>query len=170
VPSAAPIRPDCSKSALYCHHLPALVGLAFVALAAGGCGSTTGATATVTETVAAAPVTETVTKTVAEAAASDAPVTPGASPRRPVTLSGSGIGVHTADLSAGGYNATWSAESPGGFTAVPVNANGSLDYAPGRLIVPVAATGTVAFQAAGTTTFQIGGSEGPWTLTFTLLS
>jgi hypothetical protein len=62
---------------------------------------------------------------------------------------------------------TWSAtESPGGFTAVPVNADGSLDYSPGRIIVSTAATGTVAFQATGPTTFQIGGVDGPWTLTF----
>jgi hypothetical protein len=152
------------------HHIPALVGLAFVALAAGGCGSSAGTTATVTDTVTAAPVTKTVTQTVAQGAASDAPTTPAASPRRPVTLSGSGIGVHTADLSAGGYTATWSAtESPGGFTAVPVKADGSLDYSPGRTIASMAATGTVAFQATGPTTFQIGGAEGPWTLTFTPL-
>jgi hypothetical protein len=144
------------------HDLPALVGLAFVALAAGGCGSTAGTTATVTETVRAAPITATVTQTVA--------ATPAASPRRPVTLSGSGVGVHTADLSAGGYTATWSAtESPGGFTAVPVNADGSLDYSPGRTIMSMDTTGTLAFQATGPTTFQIGGAGGPWTLTFTPL-
>lgn len=147
-------------------HLPALVGLAFVALVTGGCGSTAGTTATVTKTVTAAPVTATVTQTVAEPAAS-----PVASPRRPVTLSGSGVGVHTADLSAGGYTVTWSAtESPGGFTAVPVNADGSLDYTPGRTVISMDTTGTLAFQATGPTTFQIGGPGGPWTLTFTPLA
>lgn len=147
-------------------HLPVIVGVAFITLMAGGCGSAAGTIATVTKTVTAAPVTATtVIQTVTAPAAS-----PVASPRRPVTLSGSGVGVHTADLSPGGYTVTWSAtESPGGFTAVPVNADGSLDYTPGRTVISMDTIGTVAFQATGPTTFQIGGPGGPWTLTFTPL-
>lgn len=179
--TALPLEPQisylCHKLPLHLapvkllHYLPAVVGLAFSVMALGGCGAKTGNTATYTQTVTAAPVIATVTQTIAGTAESEANVPPAPSPRRPITLRGSGIGVHTADLSAGGYTATWTAiGSTGGFTAAPVNADGSLDYSPGRIIVSMAESGTVAFQATGPTTFQIGGAEGPWTLAFTPMS
>jgi hypothetical protein len=93
-------------------------------------------------------------------------------PAVPVTISGSGEQVETADLVATGYTVTYQASS---FTLIvqPVLADGS----DGPAMINAmgqdsssAVTGTTTYRATGRTTFHISDTEGSWSLTFNPLS
>ena len=93
-------------------------------------------------------------------------------PAYPVTISGSGEQVKTANLVATGYTVNYQASS---FTLIvfPVRADGSdglyvvnaigQDYSNG-------VTGTTTYRATGRTTFHVTNTQGPWSLTFTPLT
>ncbi len=93
-------------------------------------------------------------------------------PAYPVTISGSGEQVKTADLVAGsGYTVAYQASSHC-IDAVPVHADGTEG---GTVIGGCAegsdsASGTAVYHATGRTTFHVQNTEGSWSLTFTPLS
>ncbi|MEB4212317.1 hypothetical protein [Mycobacterium sp. 94-17] len=93
-------------------------------------------------------------------------------PAYPVTLSGTGEQVKTADLVAHGYTVTYQASS---WTMIvsPVQADGS----DGSALINAfgqdsssGVTGTTTYRATGRTTLHISNTQGPWSLTFTPLS
>lgn len=92
-------------------------------------------------------------------------------PAYPVTISGTGEDVKTAELVAHGYTVTYQASS---WTIIvkPVNADGSdgssIINASGR-DTSGGVTGTTTYRATGRTTFHVENTKGPWTLTFTPL-
>lgn len=113
----------------------------------------------------------TVSNTGARASTFSTPSVPSV-PAYPVTLTGSGEAVQTADLVATGYTITYQASSwtiavqsvlaDGSDGEVIVNAKGE-DSSGG-------VTGTTTYAATGRTTFHVSNTRGPWTLTFTPLS
>jgi hypothetical protein len=88
-------------------------------------------------------------------------------PAYPVTITGTGPSVQTADLVAHGYTVTYQASS-NCLQVFPVQADGS----DGAYVVNQCghgdqpASGTTTFKATGRTTFRIANNSGPWTLTF----
>jgi hypothetical protein len=106
-----------------------------------------------------------------EAPASVSTVSSPAVPAVPVTITGSGEQVKTADLVAGGYTVAYQASSYC-IDAVPVHADGTEG---GTVIggcgeTDVPASGTAVYHATGRTTFHVKNTEGSWSLTFTPLS
>lgn len=92
-------------------------------------------------------------------------------PAYPVTISGNGEQVKTADLVPHGYTVAYQASS---WTMIvqPVQADGS----DGPLVINAigqdsssGVSGTTTYRATGRTTFHISNTQGPWTLTFTPL-
>lgn len=89
----------------------------------------------------------------------------------PVTITGTGEDVKTAELVATGYTVAYRASS---WTLIvsPVNADGSdgpsLINASGE-DTSGGVSGTTTYRATGRTTFHIENTKGPWTLTFTPL-
>lgn len=92
-------------------------------------------------------------------------------PAYPVTISGSGEQVKTADLVAHGYTVAYQASS---WTMIvqPVQADGT----DGTLVINAigqdsssGVSGTTTYRATGRTTFHISNTQGPWSLTFTPL-
>jgi hypothetical protein len=104
-------------------------------------------------------------------AASSIIATP-AVPAVPVTISGNGEAVETAELVATGYTVKYQASS---WTIIvaPVQSTGddgpSLINAIGQ-DTSTGASGTTTYRATGRTTFHVSNTQGPWTLTFTPLS
>lgn len=92
-------------------------------------------------------------------------------PAVPVTLTGSGEQVQTADLVAHGYTVTYQASSHC-LEVFPVQADGS----DGTLVLGAcgngsdSVSGTAPYRATGRTTFHITNTDGPWSLTFTPLA
>lgn len=93
-------------------------------------------------------------------------------PAFPVTISGSGEQVETADLVAHGYTVRYQASS-WTLAVAPVEADGS----DGVTVINAmgdntseGVTGTTTYRATGRTTFHVSNTRGPWTLTFTPLS
>jgi hypothetical protein len=92
-------------------------------------------------------------------------------PAYPVTISGSGEQVKTADLVAHGYTVSYQASS-NCLIVAPVESDGS----DGGSVVnectsgdgPV--SGTTTYRGTGRTTFHVSNTEGRWSLTFTPLS
>jgi hypothetical protein len=93
-------------------------------------------------------------------------------PAVPVTITGSGEDVKTAELVATGYTVNYQATS---WTLIvkPVLADGS----EGSAIINAmgqnssgGVTGTTTYKATGRTTFHVSNTKGPWSLTFTPLS
>lgn len=93
-------------------------------------------------------------------------------PAYPVTISGTGEQVKTADLVAAGYTVSYQASS---WTLIvaPVKSDGS----DGSAVVSAmgqdtsgGVTGTTTYRSTGRTTFHVYNTRGPWTLTFTPLS
>lgn len=110
--------------------------------------------------------------TVSGAEAQSSTVAAPSVPAVPVTISGTGEQVETADLVATGYTVRYQASS---WTMIvtPVQADGS----EGTSIVLASGSdtdsgvsGTTTYRATGRTTFHISNTRGPWTLTFTPLS
>jgi hypothetical protein len=99
-------------------------------------------------------------------------VTTPAVPAVPVTISGTGEQVETADLVAAGYTVTYQASS---WTLIvaPVNADGSdglpMINAFGQN-TSSGASGTTTYRATGRTTFHVSNTQGPWSLAFNPLS
>jgi hypothetical protein len=89
----------------------------------------------------------------------------------PVTISGSGEQVKTAELVATGYTVSYQASSHC-LAVQTVQADGS----DGELVVNECArgdepvSGTTTYRGTGRTTFHVSATHGPWTLTFTPLS
>jgi hypothetical protein len=92
-------------------------------------------------------------------------------PAYPVTITGSGEQVETAELVATGYTVKYQASS---WTLIvsPVRADGSdgpsLINAMGQ-DSDAGVTGTTTYRATGRTTFHVENTRGPWSLTFTPL-
>jgi len=92
-------------------------------------------------------------------------------PAVPVTLTGSGEQVETADLVATGYTVTYQASS-NCLIVEPVQADGS----DGVAVVNECArgdgsvSGTGTYRATGRTTFHVSNTEGSWSLNFNPLS
>ena len=92
-------------------------------------------------------------------------------PAYPVTISGTGEQVKTAELVAHGYTVTYQASS-NCLIVEPVQADGS----EGVAVVNVCGRGedpasvTTTYRGTGRTTFHVSNTQGPWTLTFTPLS
>ncbi len=92
-------------------------------------------------------------------------------PAVPVTLTGSGEAVQTADLVAAGYTVTYQASS-NCLIVEPVQADGS----DGIAVVNHCASGdgpvsgTTTYRATGRTTFHVSNTDGSWSLTFNPLS
>jgi hypothetical protein len=93
-------------------------------------------------------------------------------PAVPVTITGSGEQVETADLVAAGYTVTYQASS---WTLIvqPVQADGS----DGPSLINAighdsssGVTGTTTYRATGRTTFHVSNTQGSWSLTFNPLS
>lgn len=112
----------------------------------------------------------TVTGTAAETPPISTVSTPSV-PAVPVTITGSGEQVETADLVATGYTVTYQASS-NCLAVQPVQADGSDGVAVvnqcARGDGPV--SGTTTYHATGRTTFHVQNTEGSWSLTFTPLS
>jgi hypothetical protein len=92
-------------------------------------------------------------------------------PAYPVTITGTGEQVQTADLVAHGYTVTYQASS-NCLIVEPVQSDGSdgasvVNFC-GRGADP--ASGTTTYRGTGRTTFHISNTRGPWSLTFTPLS
>ena len=91
-------------------------------------------------------------------------------PAYPVTLSGTGEQVKTANLVAHGYTVSYQASS-NCIIVTPVQADGS----DGMSVVSQCASGdgpvsgTTTYKGTGRTTFHVYNTDGPWTLTFTPL-
>lgn len=90
-------------------------------------------------------------------------------PAVPVTISGSGEQVKTADLVAGGYTVAYQATSHC-VDAVPVHADGT----EGGTVIGGCGegdgvSGTAVYHATGRTTFHVQNTEGSWSLTFSPL-
>ncbi len=93
-------------------------------------------------------------------------------PAVPVTISGNGEQVETAELVATGYTVRYQASS---FTLIvaPVQADGSDGVAMINAFgqdTNSGVTGTTTYRATGRTTFHVSNTEGPWSLTFAPLS
>ena len=92
-------------------------------------------------------------------------------PAYPVTISGTGEQVKTADLVAHGYTVTYQASS-NCLIVSPVQSDGS----DGVAVVNQCASGdapvsgTTTYRGTGRTTFHVSNTEGAWSLTFTPLS
>lgn len=92
-------------------------------------------------------------------------------PAYPVTITGSGEQVKTAELVATGYTVSYQASS-NCLAVQPVQADGS----DGSTVVNECArgdepvSGTTTYRGTGRTTFHVSNTHGPWTLTFTPLS
>jgi hypothetical protein len=88
-------------------------------------------------------------------------------PAYPVTISGNGESVKTAELVAHGYTVTYQASS-NCIIVTPVQADGSEGIAIvsecARGDAPV--SGTTTYKSTGRTTFHVYNTQGPWTLTF----
>lgn len=88
-------------------------------------------------------------------------------PAVPVTVTGSGEQVKTADLVDAGYTITYQASSHC-LIATPVSADGSDGASAvsgcGRGNGP--ASGTTSYHATGRTTFHVWNTDGSWSLTF----
>ena len=93
-------------------------------------------------------------------------------PAVPVTITGSGEQVETADLVDTGYTVTYQASS---WTLIvaPVHADGS----DGASVINAigqdsssGVTGTTTYRATGRTTFHVSNTQGSWSLTFNPLS
>lgn len=89
-------------------------------------------------------------------------------PAYPVTISGTGESVKTADLVTHGYTVTYQASSDYLIVA-PVQADGS----DGAAIINAGGgssgggvTGTTTYRATGRTTLHVYNTQGPWSLTF----
>ena len=88
-------------------------------------------------------------------------------PAYPVTISGTGESVKTADLVAHGYTVTYQASS-NCLIVAPVQSDGS----DGSSVVNQCAhgdgavSGTTTYRGTGRTTFHISNTQGPWSLTF----
>ena len=89
----------------------------------------------------------------------------------PVTITGNGEQVETAELVASGYTVKYQASS---WTMIvsTVQADGSA----GSLVIngigqdtSSSVSGTTTFRARGQTTFHVYNTQGPWNLTFTPL-
>jgi hypothetical protein len=92
-------------------------------------------------------------------------------PAYPVTITGSGEQVKTADLVAHGYTVQYQASSAY-LIVKPVQADGSEGLAminAGGGSSDGGVTGATTYRATGRTTFHISNTQGPWTLTFTPL-
>jgi hypothetical protein len=89
----------------------------------------------------------------------------------PVTISGTGEQVKTADLVATGYTVAYQASS-NCLIVAPVQSDGSDGSAAvnecARGNDPV--SGTTTYRGTERTTFHISNTQGPWSLTFTPLS
>ncbi|OBJ75031.1 hypothetical protein A5626_01740 [Mycobacterium marseillense] len=91
-------------------------------------------------------------------------------PAYPVTISGDGEQVKTADLVAHGYTVAYQASS-NCMAVQPVQSDGS----DGVAVVNACASGsdpvsgTTTYRGTGRTTFHISNTRGPWSLTFTPL-
>lgn len=91
-------------------------------------------------------------------------------PAYPVTISGSGEQVKTAELVATGYTVAYQASS-NCLIVDPVQADGS----DGVAVVNECAqgdgpvSGTTTYRGTGRTTFHVSNTEGSWSLTFTPL-
>ena len=109
----------------------------------------------------------TVSSTGAQAPISTTP----AVPAYPVTISGSGEQVQTAELVATGYTVAYQASS-NCLIVAPVQADGS----DGESVVNECGqgdgplSGTTTYRGTGRTTFHVSNTEGQWSLTFTPLS
>lgn len=93
-------------------------------------------------------------------------------PAYPVTISGTGEQVKTADLVAHGYTVSYQASS-WTLIAAPVQADGSDGSALINAIGQDSSSGvsgTTTYRATGRTTFHVSNTLGPWSLTFTPLS
>lgn len=93
-------------------------------------------------------------------------------PAYPVTISGTGEQVKTANLVATGYTVSYQASS---WTLIvePVKADGSDGYAVINAMgssTDGGVTGTTTYRATGRTTFHVSNTRGPWSLTFTPLT
>jgi len=93
-------------------------------------------------------------------------------PAYPVTISGSGEQVETADLVATGYTVSYQASS---WTLIvkPVRADGSTGMSVINAIGQDSSSGvsgTTTYRATGRTTFHVTNTRGSWSLTFTPLS
>ncbi|OBJ86506.1 hypothetical protein A5640_11110 [Mycobacterium asiaticum] len=88
-------------------------------------------------------------------------------PAYPVTITGNGEQVKTADLVAHGYTVSYQASS-NCIIVTPVQADGS----DGVSVVSKCASGngavsgTATYKGTGRTTFHVYNTDGPWTLTF----
>lgn len=88
-------------------------------------------------------------------------------PAYPVTISGTGEQVKTAELVAHGYTVTYQASS-NCIIVSPVQADGS----DGSSILSECArgdapvSGTTTYKGTGRTTFHVYNTQGPWSLTF----
>ena len=92
-------------------------------------------------------------------------------PAYPVTITGTGEQVKTADLVAHGYTVTYRASSAY-LIVKPVLADGSEGTSminAGGGSSDGGVTGTTTYRATGRTTFHVFNTTGPWTLTFTPL-
>jgi len=93
-------------------------------------------------------------------------------PAYPVTITGSGEQVQTADLVAHGYTVTYQASS-WTLIVLPVQADGSDGMSVINAIgssMDSGISGTTTFRARGRTTFHVENTRGPWSLTFTPLA
>jgi hypothetical protein len=93
-------------------------------------------------------------------------------PAYPVTVTGTGEQVQTADLVAHGYTVSYQASSHCLIVA-PVQADGSdglvvVSQCSSGVDEPV--SGTTSYKGTGRTTLHVYNTHGPWTLTFTPLS
>jgi hypothetical protein len=92
-------------------------------------------------------------------------------PAVPVTISGSGEQVKTADLVAAGYTITYQA-SGHCLIAAPVSADGSDGPSAVNGCGPSGepASGTTSYHATGRTSFHVWNTDGSWSMTFNPLS
>lgn len=101
----------------------------------------------------------------------EAPSSTASVPAYPVTVSGTGEQVKTADLVAHGYTVTYQASS-NCLIVAPVQSDGG----DGSSVVNQCAhgdgpvSGTTTYRGTGRTTLHVYNTQGPWSLTFTPLS
>jgi hypothetical protein len=90
-------------------------------------------------------------------------------PAYPVTITGSGEQVKTAELVAHGYTVSYQASSSC-LIASPVQASGEDGPSFINQCGDSPLSGTTTFRARGRTTVHVENTTGPWSLTFTPLS